>query len=324
MSQPEIVVVDRLVKRYGARLAVRGVSFAIREGEIVGLLGPNGSGKSTILRILTGYLQSSSGSVRIGGVDVAEHALAVRNYVGYVPEDAPLYDGMRVGEFLKFMAEIKGVPSRAARSAVASASAQLDLDHVVGVVIGKLSRGYRQRVAIAQALLNDPPILVFDEPTNALDAYQVIGIRELIRSLAGQRTVLVASHVLTEIEKIASRIMILRDGDLLTADATSAGSRAPRFRLRVVGPRQAVLAALRNVAGVAAADAHAAAPAEVADSADATTYLVEAAPRPRIAEDLAKSVIGNGFALAELVEEKPDLERVFLDLTRRATEAQAA
>jgi ABC-2 type transport system ATP-binding protein len=322
MSQPEIVVVDRLVKRYGARLAVRGVSFAIREGEIVGLLGPNGSGKSTILRILTGYLQSSSGSVRIGGVDVAEHALAVRNYVGYVPEDAPLYDGMRVGEFLKFMAEIKGVPSRAARSAVASASAQLDLDHVVGVVIGKLSRGYRQRVAIAQALLNDPPILVFDEPTNALDAYQVIGIRELIRSLAGQRTVLVASHVLTEIEKIASRIMILRDGDLLTADATSAGSRAPRFRLRVVGPRQAVLAALRNVAGVAAADAHAAAPAEVADSADATTYLVEAAPRPRIAEDLAKSVIGNGFALAELVEEKPDLERVFLDLTRRATEAR--
>jgi ABC-2 type transport system ATP-binding protein len=293
MPQSDIIVVERLVKRYGARLAVRGVSFAVKEGEIVGLLGPNGSGKSTILRILTGYLRSSSGSVRIGGVDVAEHSLAVRNYVGYVPEDAPLYDWMRVGEFLKFMAEIKGVPGRAARSVVASACAQLDLERVVGLPVGKLSRGYRQRVAIAQALLNDPPILVFDEPTNALDAYQVIGIRELIRSLAGQRTVLVASHVLTEIEKVASRIMILRDGELLTADAMSEASRAPRFRLRIVGPRQAVLSVLRNVAGVVAADVAAGS----ADSGDAATYLVE---------------------------EKPDLEHVFLDLTQRTAEARAA
>ncbi len=237
MPLSDIIVVERLVKRYGARAAVRGVSFSVKAGEIVGLLGPNGSGKSTILRILTGYLRSSSGSVRIGGVDVTEHA--ARNYVGYVPEDAPLYDWMRVGEFLQFMAAIKGVPARAAGAAIASVCAQLDLESVVRLPVGKLSRGYRQRVAIAQALLNDPPILVFDEPTNALDAYQVIGIRELIRSLAGRRTVLVASHVLTEIEKVANRIMILRDGDLLTADATSEGSRAPRFQMRIVGPRQA-------------------------------------------------------------------------------------
>ena len=136
------------------------------------------------------------------------------------------------------MAAIKGVAGRAADAAIASVCAQLDLERVVGLPVGKLSRGYRQRVAIAQALLNNPPIFIFDEPTNALDAYQVIGIRELIRSLAGERTVLVASHVLTEIEKIASRIMILRDGGLLTADATSEGSRAPRFQLRIVGPSQ--------------------------------------------------------------------------------------
>ncbi len=319
MPQSDIIVVERLVKRYGARLAVRDVSFTVKEGEIVGLLGPNGSGKSTILRILTGYLRSSSGSVRIGGVDVAEHA--ARNYAGYVPEDAPLYDWMRVGEFLQFMAAIKGVPARVANTAIASVCAQLDLERVVGLSVGKLSRGYRQRVAIAQALLNNPPILVFDEPTNALDAYQVIGIRELIRSLAGQRTVLVASHVLTEIEKVASRIMILRDGNLLTADATSEGSRAPRFRLRIVGPAEAVLAALRNVAGVVAAEVHAALP-ESANPANTASYLVETASRLGIAEDLAQSVVGNGFALAELVEEKPDLERVFLDLTRRATEAR--
>jgi ABC-2 type transport system ATP-binding protein len=177
-------------------------------------------------------------------------------------------------------------------------------------------------VAIAQALLNNPPILVFDEPTNALDAYQVIGIRELIRSLAGQRTVLVASHVLTEIEKIASRIMILRDGNLLTADATSEGSRTPSFRMRIAGPRQAVLAGLRKVTGVVTADVQGVAPTELADSMD--TYLVGTESRPRIAEDIAQSVVANGFALAELVEQKPDLERIFLDLTRRATEAQVA
>jgi ABC-2 type transport system ATP-binding protein len=322
MPQPDIIVVERLVKRYGARLAVRGVSFTVEEGEIVGLLGPNGSGKSTILRILAGYLRSTSGFVRIGGIDVADHA--ARNYVGYVPEDAPLYDWMRVGEFLEFMAAIKGVRGRAADTAIASVCVQLDLERVVGLAVGKLSRGYRQRVAIAQALLNSPPILVFDEPTNALDAYQVIGIRELIRSLAGQRTVLVASHVLTEIEKVASRIMILRDGDLLTADATGEGSRAPRFRMRIAGPRQAVLAGLRAVAGVVAAEVQGAFPTESADSNDAASYLVETATCPRIAEDLAQAVVGNGFALAELVEEKPDLERVFLDLTRRATEARVA
>jgi ABC-2 type transport system ATP-binding protein len=320
MPQSDIIVVERLVKRYGARVAVRGVSFTVKAGEIVGLLGPNGSGKSTILRILTGYLRSSSGSVHIGGVDVADQA--ARNYVGYVPEDAPLYDWMRVGEFLQFMAAIKGVPARAAGAAVASVCAQLDLERVVGLPVGKLSRGYRQRVAIAQALLNNPPILVFDEPTNALDAYQVIGIRELIRSLAGQRTVLVASHVLTEIEKIASRIMILRDGNLLTADATSEGSRTPSFRMRIAGPRQAVLAGLRKVTGVVTADVQGVAPTELADSMD--TYLVGTESRPRIAEDIAQSVVANGFALAELVEQKPDLERIFLDLTRRATEAQVA
>jgi ABC-2 type transport system ATP-binding protein len=319
MPQSYIIAVERLVKRYGARLAVRGISFAVKEGEVVGLLGPNGSGKSTILRILAGYLRPSSGSVRIGGIDVTEHA--ARTHVGYVPEDAPLYDWMRVGEFLQFMATIKGVPRRAAVAAIESVCAQLDLECVIGLAVGKLSRGYRQRLAIAQALINNPPILVFDEPTNALDAYQVIGIRELIRSLAGQRTVLVASHVLTEIEKVANRIMILRDGDLLTADAMSGGSRGPHFRLRIVGPRQAVLAGLRNVAGVVAAEAQTAVP-ESTDSGDTVSYLVETASRPRIAEDMAQSVIRNGFALVELVEEKLDLERVFLDLTQRATEAR--
>jgi gliding motility-associated transport system ATP-binding protein len=313
---PDLVVVDRLVKRYGPRVAVRGVSFEIEEGEVIGLLGPNGSGKSTILRVLAGYLPPSAGNVCIAGIDVAADSLGARMQVGYVPEDAPLYDGMRVAEFLHFMAAIKGVAARATRGAVATVAKRLDLGPVLGTPIGKLSRGYRQRVAIAQALVNDPPLLILDEPTNALDAYQVIAVRALVRSLAGRRTVLVASHVLTEIERVASRVMILLDGRLLTTNAMHEAGRKRQFRLHVAGAAAAILAALRQLPGII----------DAAPSDDAESYVVEIAPGRLEAADLARAIVGQGFALSELVEVKPDLERVFLDLTRRAstTEANAA
>jgi ABC-2 type transport system ATP-binding protein len=310
---PDVVVVDRLVKHYGPRLAVRGVSFAIEEGEVIGLLGPNGSGKSTILRVLAGYLPPSAGNVCIAGIDVAADSLGARMQVGYVPEDAPLYDGMRVAEFLHFMAAIKGVAGRASRGAVATAADRLDLGPVLGMPIGKLSRGYRQRVAIAQALVNDPPLLILDEPTNALDAYQVIAVRALVRSLAGRRTVLVASHVLTEIERVASRVMILLDGRLLTTDAMREAGRARQLRLRVGGPAPAILAALRLMPCVI----------DAAPGDDTQSFVVEIAPGRTTAADLAHAIVGQGFALSELVELKPDLERVFLDLTRRASAIEA-
>jgi ABC-2 type transport system ATP-binding protein len=312
----DLVVVDRLVKRYGARLAVREVSFAVGQGEVIGLLGPNGSGKSTILRVLAGYLPPSSGTVRIAGIEVAADPLGARKQIGYVPEDAPLYDGMRVGEFLRFMAAIKGMAGRAGRGAVDAAAERLELGPVLGMPIGKLSRGYRQRVAIAQALVNDPPLLILDEPTNALDAYQVIAVRALIRSLAGQRTVLVASHVLTEIERIASRVMILLDGRLLTTDAMLEADHASRFRLRLGGPMPTVIEALRQLPGVV----------DSAPDDDLETYVVEIAPGQLSTADLARAIVERGLALSELAEVKPDLERVFLDLTQRAStiEAKAA
>jgi ABC-2 type transport system ATP-binding protein len=311
---PDLVVVDRLVKRYGPRPAVRSVSFAIEEGEVVGLLGPNGSGKSTILRVLAGYLPPSGGSVRLAGIDMAADSLAARRQVGYVPEDAPLYDSMRVGEFLNFMASIKGVTSRSVPRAVDEAAQRLELGPVLGMPIGKLSRGYRQRVAIAQALVNDPPLLILDEPTNALDAYQVIAVRALVRSLAGLRTVLVASHVLTEIERLATRVMILRDGRLLTSDAMHEAGRTPRLRLAISGSEPAIVAALREMPGVIDA-----APADAAER-----YWVETAPGQLTAADLARAIVARGFALSELVEAKPDLERVFLDLTRRFSEIETS
>jgi ABC-2 type transport system ATP-binding protein len=314
---PEAIAVDRLSKWYGSRPAVRDISFTIDEGEVVGLLGPNGSGKSTVLRILAGYLPASAGIATVAGFDLSDASLEARRHIGYVPEDAPLYDGMRVGEFLRFMARIKGCSGRAANSAAAEVSGRLQLGEVSGMPIAKLSRGFRQRVSIAQALLNDPAVLLLDEPTSALDAYQVIAIRDLIRSLRGRCTVLLASHVLAEIEKVASRIMILVDGRLLTVDAMRDRAATPRFRLLVAGLPAEVIACLREVPGVLMAAV------ELSGADELHAYIVEGMRGSRIAGDLAQKLVERGFALSQLVELKPDLESVFLALTREAAKAAA-
>jgi ABC-2 type transport system ATP-binding protein len=308
---PPVVSAQHVSKWYGPRRAVTAVSFAIEPGEVVGLLGPNGSGKSTIFRILTGYLAPSSGRVEVAGHDVVTDSLAVRQAISYVPEDAPLYDHMRVAEFLHFMARIKGLRGAVKNSAVAAAAERLDLTGVMTLPTGKLSRGFRQRVSIAQALLGDPQVLVFDEPTSGLDPHQVIAVRDLIRSLAGRHTVLIASHILPEIEKIASRVMILLDGTLLTADALKEGAAGPALRLAAAAPEAAVREALSGVAGVRSI-----APDPDNDSA-AIRYLIGAEARPALAAEIVAALVGAGIAVSELTEIPPDLERVFLDLTRR-------
>lgn len=315
MSAP-VIEVESLVKWYGPRLAVRNVSFCVAEGEVVGLLGPNGSGKSTIFRILTGYLVPTSGAVAVAGHDATTQSLALRHEVGYVPEDAPLYDHMRVNEFLKLMAQLKGLRGRIASRAIGAAAERLQLQAVSGLPINKLSRGYRQRVAIAQALLNDPKLLIFDEPTSGLDPSQVIAIRDLIRELAGRRTVLMASHVLPEIEQIASRVMILLDGRLLTTDALAPAD-GPRLRLSVAGPEQVVRDAIGTVPGARAIVV------EAESGGPDRRYLVDVDPRPDVAQQLAAALVGRGLALSELTTVKPDLERIFLQLTRRPSEAAA-
>ena len=246
----QIIQAQNLVKWYGPRLAVRDVSFSVAEGEVVGLLGPNGSGKSTIFRILTGYIAPSSGTAVVAGHDTALESLALRQVVSYVPEDAPLYDYMRVEEFLRFMARLKGLSGRDVAARVGLVTERLQLENVLSLLIGKLSRGYRQRVSIAQALLNEPKLLVLDEPTSGLDPSQVIVVRDLIRELAGKQTVLIASHVLSEVELIANRVMILLDGRLLTTDALAHGAGTRRLRLQVAGGEAEVRACVGAVAGV--------------------------------------------------------------------------
>jgi ABC-2 type transport system ATP-binding protein len=311
-----VVLAQHVTKWYGPRRAVTDVSFTIEQGEIVGLLGPNGSGKSTIFRMLTGYLVPTSGRIEVAGHDVVSDSLAVRRAIAYVPEDAPLYDHMRVGEFLHFMANLKGLKGVAAKAAVEAAAERLDLARVMMLLTGKLSRGFRQRVSIAQALLGNPQLLVLDEPTSGLDPHQVIAVRDLIQSLAGHHTVLIASHILSEIERIASRVMILLDGTLLTADALKTTAEVT-FRLAASASEDAVRSIVLAVPGVrdVTVDAEA--------DASAMRYLIEAEPRPSLAADIVAALVGASIAVSELTESRPGLERVFLELTRRPAKVAA-
>jgi len=203
------------------------VSFALNAGEVFGLLGPNGSGKSTLLRMLVGYLRPSAGYASVAGYDVVTDGREARVHLGYVPEDVPLYDAMRVDEFLSMMAALKGLAANRIGAALERVCGELGLDDVRRLTIRQLSRGYRQRVGIAQALLNEPPLLILDEPTNGLDPRQIIECRELILRLAGDHTVVVTSHILSEIEKIADRAAILLDGRLLAIEELKTGRDEP-------------------------------------------------------------------------------------------------
>src|SRR2546422_1718811 len=261
--------------------------------------------------MLTGYLRPSAGTASVSGLDVVDEPLAVRRRIGYVPEDAPLYDWMRVREFLTFMARLKGLPGRAVPTAVSSVIERLALGSVVRLPIGKLSRGFRQRAAIAQALLNDPDVLVLDEPTNGLDPRQIIEMRELIRGLAGTHTLLITSHILGEIQKVVDRVAILLDGRLLATHSLRRQGPGVRVRLRVRGIEGQVRACLKRVSGVQGVTVQRPKP---------PAYVLDlATPSPR--EALAAAVVGNGFALLELEDVSADLETVFLELTGRGPAA---
>jgi ABC-2 type transport system ATP-binding protein len=306
-----VVVAERLTKHYGRRLGIEDVSFEAGAGEVLGLLGPNGSGKTTILRILTGYLQASSGRAWVAGFDIVEQGLEARRRIGYVPEDVPLYPSMRVDEFLAFMGRLKGLAAGALRQAVEATCTRLALDAVRRLAIGKLSRGYRQRVMIAQALLNEPEVLILDEPTNGLDPRQIIEVRELIRSLSARHTILVTSHILSEIERVATRVAILLNGRLLTVQPLERGAGfGLRVRVRSDRPDTA-RATLGAVPGVTRIVSEAQLAEGVRD------FVVRIASRSA-AESVAASLAAGGFGLLEMTETRPDLEALFLDLTGQA------
>jgi len=305
MSAP-VIVAQNLTKYYGTRLAVDRVSFEVRPNEVMGLLGPNGSGKSTILRILTGYLRPTSGSARIAGFDIVGQGLEARGQLGYVPEDVPLYTHMRVNEFLDFMGRIRGLSNASLPAAVGDVVERLSLGRVRTLLIAKLSRGYRQRVAIAQALLGKPKLLVLDEPTNGLDPRQIIEVRELIRTLSRELSILETSHILAEIERVAHRAAILLDGRLLSVHTLGTAGDGSRVRVRLRGADEAaVRASLQVVPGVRLV--------ELLPSQG--TYILEsdAGAAPAVS-----ALVQAGFAVEEVSSSGTGLEELFLGLTEGA------
>ena len=314
-----MIEVENIQKSYGFARALKGISFSVRKGEVVGFLGPNGAGKSTTMKILTGYLTPTGGRGVVNGHDVVEESLLVRECVGYLPESTPLYAEMRVDDYLAFVAEIRGVAAASRSAKIARAVELCGLRSVTGKNIVELSKGYKQRVGLAQAIVHEPPVLILDEPTSGLDPNQIVEVRGLIERLGEEHTVVLSTHYLQEVEKSCTRVIIVNQGEIV-ADGTAqelVGSRPScSVRLTVRGPEPEVVAALREVA---VAD-HA---VVVTDRREgAVECRVETAP-DRAPEDLARCVVDRGWGLLAMQGEQASLEDVFRELTLRPSEEVA-
>jgi len=308
-----MIEVERVSKFYGPVAAIQDVSFQVDKGEIVGFLGPNGAGKTTTMRVLTCFHPPSSGKAKVAGFDVFNDSLEVRKRVGYLPESVPLYTDQSVWSYLNFIAEARGVGKSKRKAQVAQVMEECGLEQVGDRLIGRLSKGYRQRVGIAQALVHRPEVLILDEPTIGLDPRQIIEIRQLIRGLAGERTVIVSTHILPEVSMVCSRALIINQGRVVAADTpenlTARLQKGMRIQLQVRAREGAeVEEALRSVEGASRVSLE----RDVAPEVRA--YLVESTDRSDIRARLAREIIGRGWDLLELHAVEMSLEDIFLQL----------
>ncbi len=308
-----------LTKRYAGRTAVDSISFEVGKGEIVGFLGPNGAGKSTTLRMLTCFLSASSGTARVAGYDIYEDSVEVRRRIGYMPENVPLYHDMRVGEYLRFRAKLKGVPATEVKQAVAEAMETCSLAAVERKIIGTLSKGYRQRVGLADALVHKPELLILDEPTNGLDPGQIRQSRDLIRRLGETHTILISTHLLSEVEMTCGRVIIIDRGKIRASDT-------PKnliHRLRQPGSIR-----LEIQAGVTAAEKLGAIEgvSEVVLSGEKdgwARFSLTTDPEKDLREAVHGLVVREGWKLRELSSRSASLEDAFVDLLRQETPGAA-
>jgi ABC-2 type transport system ATP-binding protein len=312
-----VIALEQIEKTYGETRALKGVSFAIAPGEVVGLLGPNGAGKTTAIKIMVGYLLPTSGSARVAGFDVVAHPLEVQRRIGYLPENAPLYHDMLVQEYLDFMADMRGLDDRTRRGRLAAVVAECGIAQVLTRPIGHLSKGYRQRVGLATAILHDPDILILDEPTTGLDPNQIVEVRQLIRRLGATKTVILSTHILPEVEATCDRAVILIDG-VVRADGRLA--EITRSRVQVVtmaAPGSAeAWRELARLPGVTAID-------EQAQPDGFSTFRLTLADEVEIGEAIASMAAARGWRLRELRHDDRSLEQVFRELTGSAVEIGA-
>ena len=316
----KMIKVEHLVKRYGSIYALNDVSFEIGEGEIVGLLGPNGAGKSTAMNILTGYLSSTSGKVTINGVDILEDPIEAKKFIGFLPEQPPLYPEMTVMEYLNFVYELKAC----------ALDREPHLEEIVSVVkltevkhrlIKNLSKGNKQRVGIAQALVGDPKLIIFDEPTVGLDPKQILAVRNLIRTLARRHTVVLSTHILAEVQAVCERVIIINKGKVIaderTEDMVKTIEDGYRYRAKICGPAREVEAALRKISGIREVEA-------TGDrDSDSYAYILESEKGIDVRKPLFNLCSSKNWALIGLEPVGTDLESVFIRLVDRSDGVEA-
>ncbi len=307
-----MIEVQNLSKRYGPTLAVSDVSFDVRKGEILGFLGPNGAGKTTTMRVITGYLPPTEGKVRVAGYDVVEEPLEAKRRTGYLPESPPVYPDMSVVEYLAFVAKIKGVPRREVKQRINEVSEKVAITDVQNRQVGKLSKGYRQRVGLAQALIHNPEVLVLDEPTAGLDPKQIIETRELIQGLAGQHTVILSTHILPEVSKSCQRVVVINAGKVVAVGAPEELTRRLQgfetVLITAEGPAAEIKDRFERVSGVNKV--------ELRETVDGrVSFEVHADKGKDVRAELARAIVESGWRLFELKTSGLSLEDIFLKLT---------
>jgi ABC-2 type transport system ATP-binding protein len=315
-STTDSVILDvrDLTKQFGGVTAVKDLTFQVKRGEVFGFLGPNGAGKTTTMRIVTCFIPATAGGVKVAGIDTTADDLAIRKKLGYLPENNPLYGDMLVSEYLKFVGELRGLSGSRLNSRIDEMFQVCGLTTMADRQIAKLSKGYRQRVGLAQAMIHDPELLILDEPMSGLDPNQIVEIRSLIKKLGKEKTVIYCSHILSEVSATCSRILIINDGKLVasgTADElTSRSTGGNRYVLRVRGDKAAVESKLAAVSGVSTATV------EANGGGGYIEAQVVSEHNDDIGEELFKCAVDNGWSLAELRRETASLEDVFTQLTR--------
>ena len=307
-----MVEVCDLTKRYGSSRGVDNVSFSVREGEVVGFLGPNGAGKTTTMNILTGYLSASSGVAKVAGINVLENPMAAKRHIGYLPEHPPLYPDMTVGEYLQFVYRLKGVRSPRKNAYMSDLCELVGIDKVWGRVIKNLSKGYRQRVGLAQALLGDPDVLILDEPTVGLDPRQIREIRKTIGELGKKRTVILSTHILPEVSAICERVVIIANGKIIADGPTDELKKSvagdTRLVVRLPGAPSDILARLKQIDGVLSVQA------QTESEKGAFDYAIKSAPNIDIRKPLFSALSKAAIPILKLSPEDMTLEDIFLKL----------
>ncbi len=307
-----MIDVKGLTRYYGEKRAISDVTFHVNKGEVVGLLGPNAAGKTTTMRILTCYMPPTSGTATVGGYDIFDQSIEVRKIIGYLPENPPLYMDMEVDDYLKFVSKLKGVEKNRIQTEVDTVIEKTNLGDVRQRIIGKLSKGYKQRVGLAESLINNPKIVILDEPTVGLDPKQIIEIRQLIKGLRGEHTVILSSHILPEIEQTCERVVIINEGQVVAEDSvenlTNRMRGVQRIDLQIEGSEEAVKKVLQPISEIQKMN--------LTVKNNKICEVTIESPQD-IRKDLAKAIVNNGLGLLELSTERFTLEEIFLHLTTK-------